>query len=250
MEILRLVAKEPVAGIRGIAKRLGMPKSTAHRLMATLQETGLLQRVASNDSATFVLGPLLTEFAGGFTTRQRLGQVARPLMQRLRDKCDETVLLHVFDGSTRIVIEQVESTQQLRRTYTNLGMPVPIYGGAASKVFLASLPEAELRHYWKTFPPARTASRRAFERFIVERRTIARQGYAVSFAEITPGVASIAMPITSPDGRVIAAISVTGPLSRLSLTALKEIRPPLAETVREIALALPGAQPAVKGTRQ
>lgn len=239
VEILRLVASEQGVGLPAVMRRLGLPKSTTHRLLANLERTGLVEGMATADRKLYRLGPVISELASGFAGSRRLAQIARSAMERLREACDETVLLHVFEGSTRVVVEQVESRQELRRTYPHVGVPVPIYGGAASKVFLASLTPDALRRHWTTFPPSVTRGAAAFEGFAAELRKIRRQGFSVSVAELTDGVASIAMPIEGIDGRVIASLSVTGPASRLPAHELKKnIRPHLAAAVQDIARAL------------
>ncbi len=233
--ILRLVASERGVSLSGIVRNVGLPKSTCHRLLCTLEHLGFVQGCAGANGLGFVLGPLIGDLAGGFANRQRIAQIARPIMERLRDRTSVTVLLHLFDGSARVVVAQVESLQELRRTYTNLGVRVPIYGGAASKLYLASLREVDVQRYWATFPRLVTQPDKpgGFKRF-------RRRGYAITFAELTPGVASIAMGVPSTDGRIICCLSVTGPLSRLSERVLKRFVPHLATSVSELARAIKG----------
>lgn len=257
VEILRLVATEQGVSLPTVMKRIGLPKSTTHRLLANLERTGLVQRMSSSDGVLYALGPLVNELASGFAGSRRLVQIARPVMEQLRDACDETVLLHVFEGASRVVLDQVESRQELRRTYPHVGVPVPIHSGAASKVFLASLTTDELRRYWSTFPAAvtRRGSATAFRRYLDELQAVRRQGYAISVEELTTGVTSIAMGIEDADNRVIACVSVTGPASRLSVRELKRnVRPHLAAAVEQIARALrantPNKMPALHLVRR
>lgn len=240
--ILRLVASESGLSLAHIVRRAGLPKSTCRRLLLTLDRLGFVQGCAGTGGAVFVLGPLIDDLASGSANRQRLAQIARPIMERLRDRTNETVLLHCFEGGDRVVIAQIESLQQLRRTYTSLGVRVPIHGGAASKVYLASLSESELNRRWAAFPPAVTRPDRsgAFKRFAAELNRVRRQGYSITFADLTPGVASVGMGVPSADGRVHCALSVTGPLSRLSERTLKSFVPHLAAAVRELARTMTG----------
>lgn len=236
--ILRLVAGQKQPRMRELARLLGLPSSTAHRILRALEEMGLVQQVEPHGG--YKLGSLIRELAEGDSRRRRLIEVARPYMVRLRDKCDETIALHVFEGRERVVIDQVESTQQLRRTITNLGAPMPLHAGAASKLFLASLSDRDVARHLEEHPlTVFTADTPADRQALLgEVRGIRRKGYAVSFQEITPGVASIAMPITVGSGQVTTAVSISGPMFRLTPAALRQVRPLLAETADDISRAL------------
>lgn len=236
LDVLGLIATGEVTSARDIALRLRLPKSTTHRMLAELLALRLVQR----DGRCLAIGPRITELAGGAVGYQRLVQVARPAMTRLRDRCRETVGLHVLEGGWRVLLDQVESTHEHRWVYTNPGEPMPLHAGAASKMLLAMLPEAEaaaliertgLRVFTPDTPhdPARLAR---------ELRRIGRDRCAISLGEVTAGIASIAVPVETGDDAVRVALTVTGPTLRLTAGALQGLHPLLAAAAARIGRQL------------
>ncbi|MDQ4059299.1 MAG: IclR family transcriptional regulator, partial [Actinomycetota bacterium] len=123
-------------GVSEIARITKLSRSTVHRLLVTLRRHELIQQIP--DSTNYALGPHLLRLAQAAFSHVNLQKAARPIMSQLRDQCDETVGLHGRLGpTTRTVLDQVESSQPLRRTYIEIGLPIPIYQGAPGKVLLA-----------------------------------------------------------------------------------------------------------------
>ena len=247
LDVLGLIATSEAASARDITLRLGLPRSTAHRLLAELCALHLVER----DGRRLAIGPRITELAGGRVGYQRLIQVARPVMIRLRDRCGETVGLHVLEGGRRVLLYQAESTHEHRWVYTNPGRPMPLHAGAASKMLLAMLPEGEAaeviaRTGLGAFTPD---TPRDPARLARELRRIRRDHCAVSFGEVTAGIASIAVPIESGGGGVRAALTVTGPTLRLTAAVLGRLRPLLRTAAGQIARQLAPAGGAVSRSR-
>jgi DNA-binding IclR family transcriptional regulator len=217
-----------------VARTLRLPKSTAYRILRTLETAGLVTQ--AGDDRRYSLGSLLYELASG-TNRSSLIEGARPLMVRLRDECNETVALHVLQGAGWAAISQVESRQELRRTIMNLGSPTPLHAGAAGKLFLAFLPERDRERYCKdhelnAITPHTPTNRR---RLLEELALIRRRGYSTSQQEVAIGVAGVVMPITRPDGSVKEALGVSGPLVRFTPKAVAAIRAGLEEAVTKLS---------------
>jgi IclR family acetate operon transcriptional repressor len=213
-DILVLVASEQGVGLPDLSKKLAMPKSTVYRLLRALHKCGFVMEEAGH---TYRLGPLVSDLALGYSRRERLIRAAHQSMVKLRDACDETVALHVLEGNSRLVLHQVVSTQELRRTFTNIGVPMPLGATAAGKLFLAFMPQQQSTAYLKDHPLTKyTRKTPSAERLAKEIKDIRQQGYAVSFEEMVEGVAGIAMPVRGIDGAVAVALGVSGPLSRFS----------------------------------
>jgi IclR family acetate operon transcriptional repressor len=232
-DVLAVIAAEPGIGLSALARRLALPKSTAHRLLSALEQLGFIKR---HEDGRYHAGPLIHEIAEGRTWQGRLIEIARPVMVLLRDRCDETVALHILKPEGWAPIAQVESTQELRRTITNLGTPVPLYAGAVGKLFLAYMTEGDRDRYLKENPPRSLTPYTPvnLRRLLDELAMIRRRGYSTSAQEVVVGVAGIAMPIGTGGGAVTAAIAVSGPISRFTPKALSAMRPALAEAVREV----------------
>lgn len=230
-DLLVMIAAEPGVALPDLSRRLSLPKSTAHRILSALKASGFVLETEGGHG--FGLGPLIGDLAQGSTRRERLIRVARPLMVALRDQCDETVALHVLEAEHRLVIDQVESTQELRRTFTNLGVPMSLGATAAGKVFLAHMPERRRADYLKTHAlPTFTAQTPSRGRLQSELAQILRQGYATSFEEVVLGVAGLAMPVYDVDGTVSAAIGISGPKDRFTTRRIAVMRSHLRTTVK------------------
>jgi len=240
LNVLGLIATGEVMTGRDLALRMGLPKSTAHRMLGDLIELRLVQRVGER----LVIGPRITELAGGRVGSQRLMHVAQPEMIALRDRCRETVALHMLERGRRLLLYQAESTHEHRWVYTNLGKHMPLHAGAASKVLLAMLPEDEARALvdqtgLQAFTPSTPRDR---GRLMRELEGIRRDRCAISVQEVTDGIASIAVPLETGDRGPRAALCVTGPMVRLTAAALDAIRPLLDDAALKIVRQLsPGA---------
>jgi IclR family acetate operon transcriptional repressor len=231
--LLQVVAARPGVQLPELARALGMPKSTVHRLLRTLVAQGFLEETGEGHG--FRVGPLVRDLASGEAGHERLIAIARPRMVQLRDACNETVALHVHEGSGWMTLEQIESTHDLRRTITNLGIPMPLHAAATGKLFLAYMPEADRARYLDThelnrYTPNTLTSRR---RLLAAVEQIRREGYALSLQEMVIGVAGISMPVMRDD-RVYAAVGVSGPLSRFTPKTIASIRAALKKTTQAI----------------
>lgn len=236
LDVLDRIAAGDVTTSRDVVVRLRVPRSTAHRMLAELLALELVQRVGDR----LVIGPRITRLAGGRVGAQRLVSLAQPEMAALRDRCRETVGLHVLDRDRRVLLYQAESTHEHRWVYTNPGQPMPLHAGAASKMLLAMLPEPEAAALLdRTGLPVFTShTPRDAARLMREVRRIRRDGHAMSREEVTPGIASIAVPLGTGDDATCAVLTVTGPTVRLTTSTLEQIRPQLRATALGIGRAL------------
>jgi DNA-binding IclR family transcriptional regulator len=224
--------QQPTIGVVELSRMTGLSRSTTHRLLASLLSHGLVRQVAAGDKYT--LGPTVLALASVADKSMDLRWMAGDLMQRLRDLGEETVGLHIYRPPRwRITLDQVESQHPLRRTYTDLGRPIPIHQGAPGKVLLAHLPAHVVDRVLAGPLEAATAQtvvdvaalRREFEE-------IAERGFATSIEGRVKGIAAVAVPVFDHVSGVAAALSVSGPTVRLDEPRLRE----LADIARKIAL--------------
>lgn len=224
-------------GVSEISRITGLSRSTAHRLLASLQHHELVQQLPNKN---YALGPHVLRLAQVAFAKVNLQYTARPIMTWLRDLCDETVGLHVPQGDTaRITLDQIESGQPLRRTYTDIGQPIPIHQGAPGKVLLAYRPP-EVREgiLSKKLEAATPRTITDPEKLRAELSKVLKKDYALSFEERVPEISTISVPVRNHTGTVIAALSVTGPSSRLSKKRLIEFFPLAAEAAQAISVSL------------
>lgn len=186
--------------LAGLVTATGLARPTAHRLAVALEH----HRFVGRDlQGRFVLGSRLVELAGAAADDPLLS-TAGPILTRLRDITGESAQLFRRQGDIRICAAAVERPSGLRDTVP-LGAQLSMTAGSAAQVLLA----------WEE--PDRIPQLLEGAAFTVAGlQQVRRRGWAQSVAEREPGVASVSAPVLSPTGRIIAAVSVSGPIERLT----------------------------------
>lgn len=232
LDVLLCFAEGSEWGLTEIAGRVGLHKSTVFRLLATLEAKGFLKR----DEATekYRLGLSVLELSAHLSRSDDPSVVLLPEMERLRDELGETVSLYVRDRSERVRIQAVQSTQAIRRV-ADVGARLPLSVGASSKVLLA-FSEPGVRGGVMSDPswPA-GLQRQAFAKQLDD---IVASGYATSFEEREPGAAAVSAPIFNRSGKLVAALSVSGPSNRLTPDRMHEHAPAIMEAARRMGALL------------
>ena len=195
--VLESAARAPV-GLADLVTATGLPRATAHRLAMALQQHRLLVR---DESGRWALGSRLSELAQA--APDRLLAAAGPVLSRLRDRSGESAQLYRRYGDERVCVAAAEGTSGLR-TAVPVGTRLPMTAGSAAQVLAAWVEPAEFGGLAADAPFG--------PRALAEVR---RRGWAYSVAQREPGVASVSAPVRARDGRVVAAISVSGPIERL-----------------------------------
>lgn len=226
---------DPPLSVAEVARRVGLNRTTTHRLLATLEHCRAVQRSASGSH--FSLHPHLLQFASIVLKSSDLRTVAQDPMARLWEKTGETVALHVRDRLSRIVFMQMESRHDLKVTYPRMGEEIPLNLGAPSKAILAFLSEEEVQTFLDIGELTGTteASITDVPSLVSEIETTRARGYSLSFEERRKGVASIAAPIFDAGGSVIAALNVIGPKIRIDGDTVEEFASLVRETAQEIS---------------
>jgi DNA-binding IclR family transcriptional regulator len=219
-----------------ISQRLGLHKSTTHRLLSLLKKKRLI--TADATSQLYSLGPGVVELAWIILRQQDLRTVCYPYLERLRQATNETVSLYIRMGDRRVCIEELESGQEIKYSQT-VGLAAPLHVGAPGKALLAFLPPEDLETLLATMPltamtPNTLTDR---EQLLEELTTVRQRGYAVSVGERSPWASAAAAPIRDWSDKPIAAISVLGPSHRLT----SEILPALGRQVRQVAMEVSAA---------
>jgi DNA-binding IclR family transcriptional regulator len=237
VRLLKVFSEEGVElGISALAKRLGVAKSTAHRLAVTLVSEGMLEQ--DRDSGKYRLGIAL--FRLGALVRQRMdvSNEAKPFLYGLREKTNESVHLAILDGVEIMYVYNLESTQAIRMR-SDIGVRKPAYCTAEGQALLAFRPDDVVEAVVAAGLGPRTpqtitdaaALREAFA-------TIRRRGCAIEDEESEVGMRAIASPIRDDSGEVIAAVGVAGPVTRLSKRTIAAFVPHVIETAEAISRRL------------
>src|SRR5215207_7319045 len=188
------------ATLANLVNSTGLARPTAHRLAVALEH----HRMVSRDlHGRFILGPRLGELATA-AGEDRLLAAAGPVLARLREATGESAQLFRRQGDHRICVAAAERPTGLRDTIP-VGATLTMLAGSAAQILLA-WEEPERMH--RGLQGARfTATMLA---------AVRRRGWAQSVAEREPGVASVSAPVRASSGRVVAAVSVSGPIERLT----------------------------------
>lgn len=225
-------------GLREIATSVGMPPSTLHRVLAHLQEGGLVQQDAATGRYSLGLGFL--RLAWKAADRHPVRDVALPWMQQLVDATGETALLALYDPVRQemLLAATIDSPHPIRQV-RQVAEWLPVTAGATGRAILAFLPEAERRAILARPLVAitdRTVTDPALLPLVLER--VRRQGYAVSTGERTPGAVGIAAPIYATDGRVVGSVGITLPEQRFGPDGERQQAAFVTEAARAIAKQL------------
>jgi IclR family acetate operon transcriptional repressor len=210
--ILEFLADDGELGVTELGRRLGVHKATASRLVATLAERRLVERNPATDK--YRLGFGMIHLAAAAMGGLDLVHQARPILESLADRTNETVNLAVLDGDRVVHIDQIAGTRSIV-SVSWVGRRTPYHCTANGKVLLAFLDETGKERLLRTplerMTPTTIVDPDRLRRQLLEIRI---QGYAHTVEE-QEGLNAVAAPVRNADGEVIAAVSVAGPAFRL-----------------------------------
>ena len=242
LDLLEYLARSSTwAGISELSASTGQPVGTVHRLLQTLMARDYVVR----DSRTrrYALGPAFRRLAGAGLQTPDWPTIATPQLREVVEISGETANLAVMEGNQAVYMAQAQPTRMVRM-FTELGNRVPLHCTGCGKVLLAYQPESVI-----SSTIAETGLSRYTETTITdpgqlqqELEMIRQQGYAVDHGEQEEGVCCLAVPVYGPKGRVVAAVSISGPSSRLDSRRLPTLLPHLKRISAAISSALAAAE--------
>ncbi|WP_067567420.1 IclR family transcriptional regulator [Nocardia acidivorans] len=237
---LEIVAKLGAAGVTEIAAELGVHKSTVSRLIAVLESRGYVEQLS--ERGKYRLGFTIVRLAGSTSAHMDLPRQSQDICDDLAARLGETTNIAILDSDRIVnVAEAVGSAGVALRTW--IGQSCPAHATSSGKVLLAELSAAELRTHLPrrldSFAPG-TITDLPTLRTQLER--VRRQGWAACEEELEIGLNAVAAPIRDSDGRIIAALSVSGPSYRLPATRFAETAHQAMESAHIISrrLGFPG----------
>jgi DNA-binding IclR family transcriptional regulator len=214
ISILQMLAGHGAAGVTEIARELAVHKSTVSRLLATLEARGLVEQ--NDERGRYQLGYGVVQLAAGATKKHDLSVLSRPVCRELAETVGETVNVAIRDGHEVISIDQIIGSAMVT-TLNWVGQRMPMHATSAGKLFLACMPPGQADAIIAKGLQKYTRHTIAGPAALKEQLALARQrGYACTVEEHETGLASVAAPISSMDGQVVAAVTVSGPTFRLN----------------------------------
>ena len=241
LAILNGIAEAPGAGVTltDVAQQVGLPASTAHRLLTTLEQERYVRfdpdgRLWSVGVQAFVVG-------SSFTKTRSLVSLARPHMRNLMEESGETVNLAVEDEGQAVYLAQVEC-RQMMRAFARPGSRVPLHCSGVGKAILSGVSDKSLakilqRHGMPRLT-VKTITTPAALRADLER--IRAMGYAVDDEEHAVGLRCISAPVFDETGDVVAGVSLSGPMARIVDGRMAQLGAMVLEAARAISAEMGG----------
>lgn len=194
--------------LQEIANRIGLPKSTAFRLVQSLDEAGYLVRLENQE---YCLSFRFTRLAGLVRSTLDIRQIARPVMMGLAQQANETITLNTVSGRHRVCIDVIDTPSPLM-SVTKPGEHVRLVDGATAKTLMAHLEKKEQR---KAIAYAVRVSGKRRANLIAELQRIRDQGFAVTHGERVLGLTAVSAPVRNVNNEVKYCVTVTGPTVRM-----------------------------------
>jgi IclR family KDG regulon transcriptional repressor len=214
---------ESEIGISALAQRLGLAKSTVHRLASTLVEAGMLEK--NLETGRYRLGLALFELGSLVRRKMDVSSEAKPYLKSLREQTGETVHLAILDHTSVLYVNKIESRQAIRMS-SSVGSRAPVHCTGEGKALLAFQADEIVEQLISAGLPARTprtvTDPKALRRDLAAVRA---RGYAIDDEESELGLRCIAAPIRAHGGAVIASLGIAGPAHRLSKKAMLAYAP-------------------------
>jgi len=215
-------------GVTELSKKLKLHKNNIFRLLATLEARGYIEQNKSTEN--YRLGLKSLELGQTFIRQMGLLRQARATLENLAERANETTYLAIMRNMDVIYLDVVEASQTVR-VASRVGLRLPTHCTAVGKILIASESEEEIKkrlpeHLDKRTPKTVTDAKTLVDHLV----KVAKQGYAIDDEEFEDGVRCIAAPVRDYTGKVVAAVSISGPSMRMSD---KKIIDELIEAVKE-----------------
>jgi IclR family transcriptional regulator, KDG regulon repressor len=198
-----------------ISKRLGLNKAAVTRLLYSLEKSGLIEKDV--ESGRFGLTIRLYQIGSVYTNLTGIPQAARPALVELTSACEESSHISILREFEIVYVDKVESARPIRMM-SYVGRKLPAYCTGTGKAIIANLGEEFLKEFLQKVRLKRhtpnTITKAA--EFRAELEKVRGLGYATDNAENEPEVMSVAAPVRDQSGKVVAAVSIAGPVYRMT----------------------------------
>ena len=232
LDLLLCLASEGAAGVTALGHAVGLPKSTAHRLLAALGRRGLVER---DGEGRYRPGMRLVALGLGVLDREPVVAAARSVLEAEAAAAGETLFLAGARAGRLVVLDKVEGTGFLRAA-PRVGEAVPVHVTATGKLYLAFAP-GEVDASSDPFAPRSPGARRALKR---ELAGVRRRGWAGNREEWVPGLAVVAAPVRTAR-RMHGVVALAAPAVRLQRAQAQRCAARVLEAAARIAARLEGS---------
>jgi len=239
--------QEEELGVTELSHRLNLHKNNVFRLLATLETRGYIEQ--DSRTGNYRLGIKIFEVANIFLHHLGLRRQARPVLEEMVGKCNETAYLAVMDGM-EVVYVLMHETSHTVRVVPRLGYRLPAYCTASGKIQIAYESQDRLRELFADRPLRKRTSNTitSFDQLLAHLVQVARQEYAIDDEELEEGVRCVAAPVRDYSHKVVAGVGLSGPVSRFSPERIQSELVPLvkaagAKLSQRLGYEIPGDLP-------
>lgn len=221
-------------GITELSSRMGLAKSTIHRMLTSLKNKGYVKQDPVTER--YQLGLKLIELGSIVSQSLEIRSIAKPYMDQLVQETGETSHLVVLEDFEIIYIEKIESPYTIRM-YSTIGKRAPLYCTGAGKAILSHLSEQEITKYLVEKELIKYTEKTIINKDLLleELTNIKQKGYSVDDEEHELGIQCVAAPILDHNNNVVAGLSVAGPLMRMTEEKMNFCKEKVVYYAREIS---------------
>ncbi len=233
LNLLRAISDHDGGSLSELVARTGLPPSTAHRLLTTLESERFVQYDSANGLWRIGLSAFLVGV--GFQRTRDVLRVAKPFLKRLMEQSGETANMYLVDDGELVCASQVES-RQMMRAITRVGGRPPLYCSGAGKAYLSRLSSDEFSNA-VNLSNLKALTERTIttpQRLMAEMEEVRKAGFAIDDEEQVLGVRCVAAAVVDEKGAPVAAISVSGPVTRMDKGRLHKLGSLIQSAAEEI----------------
>ena len=238
LDIIALVSmKKGGLGVTEIANQIDINKSSVFRTLATLVQYGYIEQ--DRDTEKYKLGYKFLDISSKLLESIDLRAEAKPFLQELEKMTNEVIHLVVYDQGEVVYIEKLEGNETLR-THSKVGKRAPMHCTSVGKAILAHLPDKEVLGIIdrKGMPYHTDHTITEEEALLDELKQVRQRGYSLDLEENEYGITCIAAPVFDHLGNVVAAVSISGPTTRMNTDRLTQLGPMMIQTTQQLSVRL------------
>jgi IclR family acetate operon transcriptional repressor len=237
-----IAAAESGLGLGELGQATGLPPSTVHRLLKSLEQRHYV--VHNEDRGRWFIGVQAFSVGGAFLRSRNYAALARPIMRRLMEEAGETVNLAAEDRGEAVFLAQVEC-RQMMRALSQPGIRVPLHCSGVGKALLAAFPVLEVEAMLAERRPAGLTGKTITdpENLLRELAVSRERGYAIDDEEHAVGLRCVAVAIHDEHGRPLAALSISGPTARIPNERIAALGAMVVLAAADVTAAVGGRMP-------
>lgn len=240
IDIMEAVSAVDGITLTSIAHQTGNTTSTTHRILTTLEASGLV--TIDRERKLWFIGVTAFQIGNGFLRNRKVVDLARPLMRDLMGETGESVNLGIEDDGNIVYLAQIECHNPIR-AFHRPGTRTLIHSSAMGKAILASWPDAAIKKLMeKVGMPGFTRKTLTDDRrFFADLSKTRERGWAFDDEEATIGMRCVSAAISNEFNEVIAAVSISGPTTRLTYDRIGELGPMIKRAAGDMTRAVGGS---------